>query len=46
MNFNEIVSSVEELTIRITALEKTLTALKSSVESLSQRVGALENPSA
>ncbi len=46
MNFNEIVSSVEELTIRITALEKTLTALKSSVESLSQRVSALENPSA
>lgn len=46
MNFNEIVSSVEELTIRITALEKTLTALKSYVESLSQRVSALENPSA
>ena len=46
MNFNEIVSSVEELTIRITALEKTLTALKSSVERLSQRVSALENPSA
>ena len=46
MNFNEIVSSVEELTIRITALEKTLTALKSSVESLSQRVSALENRSA
>lgn len=46
MNFNEIVSSVEELTIRITALEKTLTALKLSVERLSQRVSALENPSA
>ncbi len=46
MNFNEIASSVEELTIRITALEKALSALKSSVESLSQRVSALENPSA
>ena len=46
MNFNEIVSSVEELTIRIAALEKALSALKSSVENLSQRVSALENPSA
>ncbi len=43
MNINEIISSIEELTIRITALEKSATALKSVVESLAQRVSALEN---
>ncbi len=46
MNINEIVSSVEEMNIRITALEKTASTLKSALESLENRVSALENQSA
>lgn len=43
MNFNEIVSSVEELTIKIAALEKTVSNLKTAADSLTSRVAALEN---
>lgn len=43
MNFNEIVSSVEELTIKIAALEKTVSNLKTAADSLASRVAALEN---
>lgn len=43
MNINEIVSSVEELTIKIAALEKTVSNLKTAADSLTSRVAALEN---
>ncbi len=43
MNFNEIVSSIEELTIKIAALEKTVSNLKTAADSLTSRVAALEN---
>ncbi len=43
MNFNEIVSSIEELTIKIAALEKTASNLKTVADSLASRVAALEN---
>lgn len=43
MNFNEIVSSIEELTIKIAALEKTVSNLKTAADSLASRVAALEN---
>lgn len=43
MNFNEIVSSIEELTIKIAALEKTVLNLKTVADSLASRVAALEN---
>lgn len=43
MNFNEIVSSVEELTIKIAALEKTVSNIKIAADSLTSRVAALEN---
>ena len=43
MNFNEIVSSVEELTIKIAALEKTVSNIKTAADSLTSRVTALEN---
>ncbi len=46
MNFNEIVSSVEELTIKIAALEKTASNLKTVADSLTSRVAALENKEA
>lgn len=46
MNFNEIVSSIEELTIKIAALEKTVSNLKTAVDSLASRVAALENNNA
>lgn len=45
MNINEMISSIEELTIRITALEKNIAAIKSAAESIAQRVSALENQS-
>lgn len=45
MNINEMISSIEELTIRITALEKSVAAIKSAAESISQRVSVLENQS-
>ena len=43
MNFNEIVSSVEELTIKIAALEKTVSNIKTAADSLTSRGAALEN---
>jgi len=43
MNFNEMVSSIEELTIKIAALEKTVSNLKTAADSLTSRVAALEN---
>lgn len=43
MNFNEIVSSIEELTIKIAALEKTVSNLKTAADILTSRVAALEN---
>ena len=43
MNFNEMVSSIEELTIKIAALEKTVSNIKKAGDSLTSRVAALEN---
>ena len=43
MNFNEIVSYVEELTIKIADLEKTVSNIKTAADSLTSRVAALEN---
>nr|DAR09151.1 MAG TPA: SlyX-like protein [Caudoviricetes sp.] len=46
MNINEIIASIEELTVKVAYLEKVAANLKSTVESLSKRVSALENQSA
>lgn len=43
MNYNEMTSNMEELIVKIAALEKLVVSLKATVLQLEQRVSSIEN---